>query len=200
MKTWSHSIVNNNIFWKRITRRFRCIYVNCFNILRLFCWGQHKIEKMHFFDNFRVITQEGNMKTAQMTPFFFIYFFYLLVRFISEFENTWNSFSNSLLWSILVCKIPQFLLKLLICQLIKLFQKVEIPWGYQKSILCFVYLLEENTYFFRIQLMDYMGGGWRKFHTELFSFCITFLMTKKIAFKSPFDLYFHLLIEFFWFV
>ena len=114
MKTWSHSIVNNNIFWKRITRRFRCIYVNCFNILRLFCWGQHKIEKMHFFDNFRVITQEGNMKTAQMTPFFFIYFFYLLVRFISEFENTWNSVSNSLLWSILVYKIPQFLLKLLI--------------------------------------------------------------------------------------
>ena len=109
---------------------------------------------------------------------FLIYFLYLLVRFISEFENTWNSFSNSLLWSILVCKIPQFLLKLLICQLIKLFQKVEIPWGYQKSILCFVYLLKENTYFFRIQLMNYMGDGWRKFHTDSSPFVLLFWWQK----------------------
>ena len=55
------------------------------------------------------------MKTTQMTPFFHLLFLlYLLVTFISEFENTLNSFSNSLLWSILVCKIPQFLQKLLI--------------------------------------------------------------------------------------
>ena len=47
------------------------------------------------------------MKTTQITPFFHLLFLlYLLV--------TVNSFSNSLLWSILVCKIPQFLQKLLI--------------------------------------------------------------------------------------
>ena len=73
---------------------------------------------------------------------------YLLVTFISEFKNTLNSFSNSLFRSILVCKIPQFLQKLLIWQIIKLFQKVETPWGYQKSILCFVYLLQQNTKMF----------------------------------------------------
>ena len=52
-KTLSHSIVNNNIFWKPVTRPFRCIYVNCFNVLRFFCWGQHKIKKMHFFRQFK---------------------------------------------------------------------------------------------------------------------------------------------------
>ena len=51
-KTLSHSIVNNNIF-NNVTRPFRCIYVNCFNILRFFCWGQNKIEKMHFFQQFK---------------------------------------------------------------------------------------------------------------------------------------------------
>ena len=37
--------------------------------------------------------------------------------------------------------------------------------------------------FFRIQLMDYMEG-WRKFHTEYFSFFITFLVTKKRTFRT----------------
>ena len=55
------------------------------------------------------------MKTTKMTPFFHLLFLlYLLVTFISEFENTLNSFSNSLLWSILVCKLPIFLPKILI--------------------------------------------------------------------------------------
>ena len=49
----SVSIVSNNIFWKRLTRPFRCIYVNCFNILNFFCWGQYKIEKMHLFWQFK---------------------------------------------------------------------------------------------------------------------------------------------------
>ena len=87
-------------------RHFRCICLNCFNILRCFCWGQHKIEKMPF-ENFRIIAQEGNMK-------------------ISEFENTLNSFSSSLLWSILVSKLPQFFSKSYwFGQLIILFQKVD---------------------------------------------------------------------------
>ena len=55
-KTLIHSIINNTIFWKSVTRPFRKkkrpfrgICVNCFNILRFFCWVRHKIEKMHFF-------------------------------------------------------------------------------------------------------------------------------------------------------
>ena len=35
-KTLSQSIINNTIFWKSVTRLFRCIYVNCFNILTFF--------------------------------------------------------------------------------------------------------------------------------------------------------------------
>ena len=45
------------------------------------------------------------------------------------------------------------------------------------------------TIFFRLQLIDYIEGS-RKFHADLSAFFITLLVTK-IAFKSPFDRYFH---------
>ena len=85
-----------------------------------------KLKKCTFFDNLRIITQEGNMKTTQMTPFLHLLFLlYLFVTFISEFENIYNSFSDSLLRSILVCKIPQFFSKSYwFGQLIILLQKV----------------------------------------------------------------------------
>ena len=52
--------------------------------------------------------------------------------------------------------------------------------------------------FFRLQLMDYIRG-WRNFHAEPACFLLLF-GDKKIAFKSPFDPYFHpLIFEFFWF-
>ena len=41
----------------------------------------------------RIITQEGNVKTRQMTSFFSSTFSTLFVIFISEFENSQNSFS-----------------------------------------------------------------------------------------------------------
>ena len=69
-KTFSHNIVNNNIFWKCVTRSFRCIYVNCFNILRFFAEVSTKLRKCTFSDNLRIISQEGNMETTQMTPLF----------------------------------------------------------------------------------------------------------------------------------
>ena len=64
------SIINNTIFWKHVTRPFRCMYINCFNRLILLLQSAQICKKMHFFDNFRTITLEGNMKTRQMTPFF----------------------------------------------------------------------------------------------------------------------------------
>ena len=66
------------------------------------------------------------METTQMTPFLHLLFLlYLFVTFISEFENIYNSFSDSLLRSILVCKIPQFFSKSYwFGQLIILLQKV----------------------------------------------------------------------------
>ena len=77
-----------------------------------------KLKKCTFLNNFRIITQERNMKTIQRIPSFSSSFstllFYSIVTFISGFENTLNSFSNSLLRSILVCKLPIFLQKILI--------------------------------------------------------------------------------------
>ena len=107
-ETVSHSIINNTNFWKCVTRPFRCIYVNCFNRLRFLAEISTNLQKIHFLDNLRTITQEGSMETKQMTSFFSSAFSNLFVIFISEFENAQNSFSC---WSILVCKIPQFLAK-----------------------------------------------------------------------------------------
>ena len=66
----SHSIINNVIFWKYVTRPFRRIYVNCSNRLIFLAVVNTKSQKMHFFlDKLRTMIQEGNMETRQMTPF-----------------------------------------------------------------------------------------------------------------------------------
>ena len=49
-------------------------------------------KKCTFLDNLRTKTQEGNMGTWQMTPFFLSTFSDLFVIFIPKFENTQNSF------------------------------------------------------------------------------------------------------------
>ena len=46
-------------------------------------------KKMHYFDNLRIITQEGNMETRQMIPFPLE----LWITCIFVFENSQNSFS-----------------------------------------------------------------------------------------------------------
>ena len=119
------------------------------------------------------------MKTTQMTPFFHLLFLlYLLVTFISEFENTLNSFSNSLLQSILVCKIPQFFTKSYrFTQLIILFLNVSIL-RLLKIYIIFCFPAGAKYHFFRPQLINYIGG-WRKFHKELVWFFITFWWQKK---------------------
>ena len=67
----SHSIINNVIFWKYVTRPFRRIYVNCSNRLIFLAVVNTKSQKMHFFlDKLRTMIQEGNMETRQMIPFF----------------------------------------------------------------------------------------------------------------------------------
>ena len=103
-ETVSHSITNNTNFWKRITRPFRCLYVNCFNQLRFLAEVSTELQKMHFLDNWRTITQEGSMETRQMTLFFSSTFSNLFVIFISEFEKAQNSFSCGLpvgpFWSV----------------------------------------------------------------------------------------------------
>ena len=44
---------NHSIFWKSVMRTFRCIYVNCFNRLRFLAEVSTKLQKMHFFRQFK---------------------------------------------------------------------------------------------------------------------------------------------------
>ena len=82
---------------------------------------------MHFFQQFKDRNSGRKHENYTKAPFFHLLFLlYLLVTFTSEFENTYNSFSNSLLCSILVCKLPHFFAKSYgFGQLIILFQKVD---------------------------------------------------------------------------
>ena len=68
--TVAQTSINHIIFWKSVIRTFRCIYENCFNRIRFLTKVSTKLQKMHFLNNLRTITQEGNMKTRQMTQFF----------------------------------------------------------------------------------------------------------------------------------
>ena len=72
-------------------RTLRCIYVNSF---KRPAQVSKKLQKMQFCHNLRTITQERNMETRQMTPFFHLLFLLILfVTFIFVFENSKNSFS-----------------------------------------------------------------------------------------------------------
>ena len=143
-----------------------------------------------FSDNLRIITQEGNMKTTQITDSFHLLFlFYLLVTFIFEFKK-----------SILVYKIPQFFCqKLLIWTTHHTFLESRHPEDTKNLYYVLFTCQSKIQFFFRLQLVNFIGG-WRKFHKELVCFVITFLVTKKVRFRSPFDMHFHsFIIEFFWF-
>ena len=66
-------------------------------------------QKYTFLDKLRTITQEGNVETRQMTPFFSSTFFALFETFIFVFENSQNSLLFGLpfspFWSV---KYPNF--------------------------------------------------------------------------------------------
>ena len=119
-----------------------------------------KFKKCTFFNNLRIITQEGgNMKTTQMIAFFHLLFLlYLLVTLISEFENTLNLFSNSLLWSIPVSRIPQIFAKSYwFGQLSIFFRKVD-SLRLLKIYIMFYLPAAAKYPFFRLQLKGYIGG------------------------------------------
>ena len=79
------------------------------------------------------------METTQMTPFFSSTFSALTVTFISEFENTQNSFSCGSpfdkFWSI---KYLNFMPEATDSDSSSYFSRKQTSWGYQKSMLCFV--------------------------------------------------------------
>ena len=127
-ETVNRSIITNTISRKCATSPFRWIYVNCFNILRFLAEVSTKLQKMHFLDNLRTIILGGKIETRQMTPFIPSAFSALIVCGIHFWIWKYSKFvfMSSPLWSILVCKIPQFLAKShRFGQLIILFQKVD---------------------------------------------------------------------------
>ena len=89
--TVAQTTINHIIFWKSVMRTFRFIYINCFNRLRFFVEVSTKLQKMHFFGQFK----EENMETRQMIAVFSSTFSALFVIFIFVFENSQNSFSCS---------------------------------------------------------------------------------------------------------
>ena len=72
------------------------------------------------------------METGQMTTIFYLLFLlWLFVSFISEFENTQNSFLFApLLRYILVCKYLNFLPKATDSDSSSYFPRKQTPWGY----------------------------------------------------------------------
>ena len=52
-----------------------CLYVNCIKRFSFLAEASTKLQKNAFFiDNLRATTQEGNMATRQITPFFHLLF------------------------------------------------------------------------------------------------------------------------------
>ena len=66
--------IKHIIFWKTVIRTSRFIYVSFFNRLRFQAKVSTKLQKMHFLDSLRAITEEGSMEARQMTPFFHLVF------------------------------------------------------------------------------------------------------------------------------
>ena len=62
--------INHIIFCKSIMITFRCIYVNCLTDLVFLLRSAQNCKQFTFLGNLSTITQEGNMGTRRMTPFF----------------------------------------------------------------------------------------------------------------------------------
>ena len=118
------------IFWETVIETFRSIYVNCFNTLRFLADVSTKLQKMHFLDNLRTITQEESAETNG--PVFLSTFSVLIVCNIHFYILKLPKFvfSWSLLWSILVFKIHQFWAEATNSDSPSYFCRKETTWGY----------------------------------------------------------------------
>ena len=62
--------INHIIFWKTVIRTFRFIYVNCFNRLRFLAEVSTKLQKMHFFGQFKDRNSERKHESQTNDPIF----------------------------------------------------------------------------------------------------------------------------------
>ena len=128
------------------------MYVSCFNILRFFAEFSTKLQKIHFFDHGNSGIEHGIYTND---PIFSSTFSALPVCNISEYENTQNPFSNSLLWSILVCKIPQcFAKSYSLRQLFSIVNTLRLL----KIYVMFCPRAGAKYPFFRLQFIDFIAG------------------------------------------
>ena len=106
--TVAQTTINHIIFWKTVIRTIRSIYKNCFNRLRFLAEVSTKLQKMHFFGQFKDHNSGRNHRNYINDPIF-VYFFCSVCQ-IHFYIWKWSKFIFlwSPLWSILVCKIPQF--------------------------------------------------------------------------------------------
>ena len=51
--TVAQTPINHTIFWKSVIRTFRCKYINYFNRLRFLAEVSTKLQKIHFFGQFK---------------------------------------------------------------------------------------------------------------------------------------------------
>ena len=87
--TAAQTPLNHAIFWMSVMKTFRCIYENYFNKLLFLPEISTKLlKKCTFLDNSRIITQEANMETQKMTPFFHL----LSTLYVCNIHSCiWNS-------------------------------------------------------------------------------------------------------------
>ena len=69
----NQTLINHIIFLKSVTKTFRSIYVNWFNRLWFLAEVSTKLQKMHFFGQFKD-HNSGSMETRKKTPFFHLLF------------------------------------------------------------------------------------------------------------------------------
>ena len=102
--------IKNTIFWKSMTRLFRWIEINCFNISRFLTEVSTNLQKMHYFGQFKDHNLEKKKVNLTNDPIVFFCFlssnclwYSLLYLKIVKIH-----FHGVLFSSILVCKIPEF--------------------------------------------------------------------------------------------
>ena len=72
--TVAQTSINQIIFWKRLMRTFRFIYVNYFNRLRFLAEISTKLQKMHCFGQFKDHNSESKHGNYTNDPTFYICF------------------------------------------------------------------------------------------------------------------------------
>ena len=84
----SRTPIKNTIFWKSMTRSFKWIKINCFNVFRFFPEVSTNFKKMHYFGQFKNHNSgKKNIKLYKWHHFFDLLFEFLPVIFIFVFEN-----------------------------------------------------------------------------------------------------------------